>query len=133
MGSLAMLAQEENMPTRCLGAVLCVTTRISNTGDVPGVEIAQLYLGFPVGTGEPPKVLRGFQRLAELAPGASADITFPLTERDLQVFAPEANGWVMPDGGFRIFVGASSRDDRLTSSFAVCKGSVSLEAQPCKS
>merc|ERR1712061_852516 len=44
-------------------AIICVTADVANVGSRDGVEIAQLYLGFPGDAGEPPKVLRGFHRL----------------------------------------------------------------------
>ncbi len=50
---------------------------VKNTGPVHGAEVAQLYLGFPPSAGEPPQVLRGFQKL-HLAPGAEATATFNL-------------------------------------------------------
>jgi hypothetical protein len=43
---------------------LTATFAIKNTGGVYGAEIAQLYLGFPADAGEPPKVLRGFRKVA---------------------------------------------------------------------
>ena len=52
-----------------------VSVTIKNTGPVHGAEVAQLYLGFPPSAGEPPQVLRGFQKL-HLAPGAEATATF---------------------------------------------------------
>merc|ERR1712113_734575 len=36
-----------------LSYTLFVSARITNMGDVGGVEVAQLYLSFPDGTGEP--------------------------------------------------------------------------------
>merc|ERR1712228_831439 len=35
-------------------AVLCITATVSNSGGVSGIEVAQLYMGFPAGLGEPP-------------------------------------------------------------------------------
>ena len=54
-----------------------ISVTIKNTGPVHGAEVAQLYLGFPPSAGEPPQVLRGFQKL-NLAPGAEATATFNL-------------------------------------------------------
>lgn len=39
-----------------------VTADIQNTGGVYGCEVPQLYLAFPESAGEPPKVLRDFNR-----------------------------------------------------------------------
>ena len=74
-----------------------------------GAEVAQLYLGFPAAAGEPPQVLRGFQKL-HLAPGAEATATFELGAGDLSVWSAEKHEWSPVSGKFGVFVGASSRD-----------------------
>jgi beta-glucosidase len=43
---------------------------VANAGAVAGAEVAQVYLGFPASTGEPPKRLVGWQK-APLHAGAS--------------------------------------------------------------
>ena len=52
-----------------------VSAVITNTGKRAGSDVAQLYLGDPPATGEPPRELEGFQRVS-LAPGASARVSF---------------------------------------------------------
>jgi beta-glucosidase len=47
-----------------------VSFTLANTGARPGAEVAQVYVGFPAWTGEPPRQLKGFQKVA-LDPGAS--------------------------------------------------------------
>jgi beta-glucosidase len=54
-----------------------VSVTVKNVGATHGAEVAQLYLGFPPSAGEPPQVLRGFQKL-HLAPGSEATATFEL-------------------------------------------------------
>ena len=53
-----------------------VTAVISNTGNMPGQEVAQLYVGIPY-AGTPLKQLRGFEKLS-LNPGESAVASFDL-------------------------------------------------------
>ena len=68
--------------------------------------------------GEPPRVLRGFARTL-LAPGQSQTVTVSLRKRDIAVWDNVAQQWTVPRGTFNVFVGASSRDIRLTGSFTV--------------
>merc|ERR1719277_1581190 len=75
-------------PIECEDALVCVQVRIRNTGQRAGVEVAQLYLTFPDGLGEPAGQLRGFSRLPKLAPGASTIASFPLRAQDLQIYHP---------------------------------------------
>lgn len=60
-----------------------ISATIKNSGGVDGTEIPQLYLGFPAGAGEPPKVFRGFDELI-LPAGSSNTVTFALNQRDLR-------------------------------------------------
>jgi len=62
-----------------------VSVSVKNVGDVDGAEVPQLYLGFPASAQEPPKQLKGFQKI-QLKAGASATVTFPLTDRDFSIW-----------------------------------------------
>ena len=59
-----------------------VTATITNTGSVAGADVAQMYVGDPAASQDPPEQLTGFQRVT-LNPGQSATVTFPLTIHDL--------------------------------------------------
>ncbi|KAH9856097.1 glycoside hydrolase superfamily [Lenzites betulinus] len=89
-----------------------VTFTIHNTGPVDGTEIAQLYVHFPSGAGEPPSVLRGFVDVA-VPRGASKQAKITLSRYDLSVWDVQAQGWVKPSGAITFSVGTSSRDFRL--------------------
>ena len=86
--------------------VLNVSASITNTGSVAGHEIAQLYVA--LGEGEPPKVLRGFDKLWIL-PGETVRFEAQLLRRDVSVWDTERQEWVIREN-VRLFVGASSRD-----------------------
>ena len=93
--------------------VATVTATITNSGPVTGAEVAQLYIGLPSSApASPPKQLRGFQKLS-LAPGKSGTVTFQLRRKDLSYWDVGAQKWMVPEGRFAVFVGASSRDIRL--------------------
>lgn len=95
--------------------VATVAAVVTNVGTAAGAEVAQLYLAIP---GGPPRQLRGFTKLP-LTPNVAAAAVFPLTRRDVSVWDVARQGWVVPPGEFGVFVGASSRDIRLTGSFTV--------------
>lgn len=94
--------------------VATVSATITNTGSVAGDEVAQLYLS--LGDGEPPKVLRGFERLT-IAPGASATFTADLTRRDVSVWDTTVQNWVEVSNP-TVFVGASSRNLPLSGTLS---------------
>jgi hypothetical protein len=91
---------------------------LTNTGGRTGAEVPQLYLGFPAAAGEPPKLLKGFQKIS-LSPGQTQHVTFNLNWEDLANWDATARGWIVTLGQFQVLVGASSRDIRLTGSFTV--------------
>lgn len=117
------------------GAGVTVVVTIRNAGAVPGTEIPQLYLAFPVNAGEPPKVLRGFDEVF-LQAGTSSSVTFSLNQRDLRlvldskrwmvpsnadhidsIWDVPSQSWVRPSGTFTAYVGSAHSDIRLQGTF----------------
>ncbi|KAL4929364.1 glycoside hydrolase superfamily [Aspergillus undulatus] len=89
--------------------ILTISADITNTGDVAGAEVAQLYLSFPEAAKAPVRQLRGFAKVY-LEPGESQTVTFPIQRRDLSIWDSEAQGWKVEQGGFVARLGRSSRD-----------------------
>ena len=77
----------------------------------------QCYLSFPANAGEPLRVLRGFESLLDISPGASTVATFTISQRDRSVWDVAAHAWRTVAGQFTVAIGASSRDIRLTATF----------------
>lgn len=90
-----------------------VSATITNTGDVAGDEVVQVYVS--LGGNEPKVVLRGFDRLT-IAPGESKTFTADLTRRDLSVWDTAKQDWAAPAGPVVVKVGASSRNLPLSMS-----------------
>jgi beta-glucosidase len=86
---------------------------ITNTGDRPGAEVAQLYLTDPASAGEPPYQLKGFQKVM-LAPGQTKVLTFPISRQDMSYYRA---GWVAAPGRYLVSIGSSERDLALAGSF----------------
>ncbi len=91
------------------GRTVKVTARISNLGTRADSEVAQVYVGFPAGAGEPPKRLAGFQRVTT-APGGSGRVDITLPASAFELWDQKAKAWSSPPGRYRIMVGRSSRD-----------------------
>ncbi|MFE2347150.1 discoidin domain-containing protein [Kitasatospora cineracea] len=99
------------------GGRATVTATVTNTGSRAGTEVAQLYVGAPADTGEPPHQLKGFQRIT-LAPGASGTVSFTVTAHDLAHWDTGSGNWTATAGSYQILVGDSSRHLPLTGSLA---------------
>jgi beta-glucosidase len=90
---------------------------VTNSGTRDGAEVAQVYVGMPAAAGEPPKQLKGFQKLT-IAAGMSAHASVALDARAFQTWDTTSHAWVTASGTHTIFVGASSRDIKLMGTVA---------------
>jgi beta-glucosidase len=95
-----------------------VQCRVSNVGPRPGKEIVQLYLEDLIASvATPVKQLRGFAKL-EIEPGETKTCSFTLTPDDLALYDASLRRVVEP-GRFRVMLGSSSEDIRLSGEFEV--------------
>ena len=95
-----------------------VSLDVKNTGAREGDEVVQLYtrdLVSSVTTYE--KNLRGFERV-HLKPGETRTLTFTLKPEDLALW-DRSMRFVVEPGAFRVMVGSSSEDIRLTGEFNI--------------
>ncbi|KAJ3401673.1 hypothetical protein HDU80_005819 [Chytriomyces hyalinus] len=94
---------------------LSVSLKLANVGDVAGHEVVQLYIAFPEAAQEPPKILKGFEKVF-VDVGQETTVKFQLSRKDLRVWGNE--GWENVTGEYGVLVGGSSRDIRLEANFS---------------
>lgn len=95
-----------------------VTCKVTNTGRREGDEVVQLYIRDVVSSVTTyVKVLRGFERVT-LAPGETREVRFTLTPADLALWDKD-NRFVVEPGDFKVMIGSSSEDIRLTGELRV--------------
>jgi beta-glucosidase len=93
------------------------TMTVTNTGDVAGDDVVQLYVHDPVASiSQPVRRLRGFQRVT-LAPHESRTITFTLDRSDFG-FYDNSGRFVVEPGAIDVFAGDSS-DATMQATFTV--------------
>ena len=91
---------------------IIVTTEITNTGEVDGEEIAQLYIRDNVSSvTRPVKELKGYQRVF-LKAGETKKIKFTVNSESLAFYDIDMN-YVVEPGTFTIMTGSSSNDKDL--------------------
>ena len=92
---------------------------ISNSGSVPGAEIAQLYIGKKdAEIFRPLLELKGFAKVF-LNPGESRELEICLDDRAFRYFNVKSNKWEIEGGSYEIMIGASVEDIRLQGSVSV--------------
>jgi beta-glucosidase len=84
-----------------------VSATITNVGRTAGADVAQLYLGDPARTHEPPRQLAGFRKVS-LRPGNSARIHFTITPQQTWWWDQAQKGWTQSPGVYRVYVGDAS-------------------------
>jgi beta-glucosidase len=91
---------------------------VTNTGKVDGSEVPQLYLSFPAEAEEPPKILRGFERVY-LAVGESKQVTLTLAQRDISYWNVVTQKWTVAPGDYTVVISTSAdnADVKLKGSF----------------
>jgi beta-glucosidase len=81
--------------------------RIKNTGGVAGADVAQVYVAMPRAAGEPPRQIKGFEKV-ELAPGRSKTVSIRLGPTSFVHWSGSRQTWVVSAGRYTIYVGDSS-------------------------
>ncbi len=112
--------QRGSSPTVREGVNITLTFDVTNTGPREGDEVVQLYthqLVTTVTTYE--KNLRGFERI-HLKPGETKTVSFTLKPEDLALWDRQMH-FVVEPGKFKVIIGSSSEDIRLTGDFEVLK------------
>jgi beta-glucosidase len=99
---------------------LQLSVTISNTGQVDGEEIVQLYIRDKVGSIARPVIeLKDFKKI-KLKAGESGTIQFFIDREKLSFYNQQLQ-WVAEPGDFDLMIGASSKDIRLKDSFELVK------------
>ena len=95
------------------GLKVCVN--VTNTGDVPGDEVAQLYIRrlSPSKTVHPLRRLIGFERLRDLAPGEGRSAEFTVDPGDLEIYVEELGKKCIEPGKYLVYVGGSCLDEKV--------------------
>ncbi|KAK1831265.1 putative glycoside hydrolase [Podospora conica] len=90
-----------------------VEADVSNTGEVAGTEVPQLYVQLG-GQENPWGVLRGFDDVY-LEPGETKTVVFELTRRDISNWNTTSQNWEIWSKEKAVFVGSSSEKIRLNA------------------
>jgi beta-glucosidase len=95
------------------GLTVRVGFDVTNIGQMPGADVAQLYISDPSAKdSRPERELKGFQKV-RLAPGQTKHLTLTLGARDFSYWDESAHHWTIDPGRFVVHVGDSSENTPL--------------------
>lgn len=101
------------------GGRLDVSVTVTNTGDIAGKTVVQIYVAPPAdGMFRPVRELRAFTKVA-LAPGESKLVTMPLDSRAFAYFDTAAGNWRVDSGEYTVEAASSSRCIELAEKVTV--------------
>lgn len=95
--------------------MLTVKVTVTNTGNVAGKEVVQLYVApkNECSLVRPVHELKAFGKV-ELEPSESKQIELNLNAKDFSIYDVDKKAFVVVHGNYELQIGASSRDIRLT-------------------
>lgn len=86
---------------------------VTNTGDVAGKEVVQLYVSAPAGGLDKPACeLRSFGKTQLLQPGESQTLTFDVDAYSLASYNPTSHRWETAAGDYKLSFAANVEDVR---------------------
>lgn len=92
-----------------------IAVTVTNTGDMDGAEVVQMYVGLPNAVVfRPGKELKGFAKVF-LKTGESRRVKIPFDDKTFRYWNVKTNHWEIEQGTYEIMVGASVQDIRLTA------------------
>ncbi|WP_026490340.1 glycoside hydrolase family 3 C-terminal domain-containing protein [Butyrivibrio sp. XBB1001] len=91
-----------------------ISFTIKNVGQMEGAEVAQMYVSLPdAKVFRPEKELKGFAKVF-LKPGESKKVEIAFDDKTFRYWNVKTNKWEVEGGQYKILLGASSADIRLT-------------------
>lgn len=97
------------------GQALTVSVEVTNSGEVAGKEVVQLYLSAPQGElAREALALKAFAKV-HLNPGETKTVPLVLNWQDFACFHPALATWVVDSGEYQLHIARSSRDITMST------------------
>lgn len=97
-----------------------VQVTVTNTGNVNGKDVVQLYVKAPKGElDKPERELKGFAKTKELAPGESCTVTIHIAESSLASYNEKTSRWETDPGKYVFMASKDASDCQLKKAVKV--------------
>ena len=107
--------------TPVLNDKIQVSVSVTNTGNLAGKEVAELYVSaLGIKMDKPVKELKAFAKTKLLQPGESQTLSFDLTSADLASFNSASSTWVTEAGDYTVSFG-NAEQNFASASFKISK------------
>jgi len=104
---------------------LTASVEISNTGEVAGREVVQVYISAPQGNLVKPGIeLINFGKTKLLQPDESETLSFDINARDISSFDEQTGAWIAEKGEYTLKIGSSSTQTEQTANFSLSETKV---------
>jgi beta-glucosidase len=105
------------------GKTIAADFTVTNTGKHAGAEVAQIYALVPLPKGGERRRLIGWSKV-ELAAGETKQVRVTADPRLLAHFDEDATNWRIDKGTYRVEIGDSARDVKLSGSAKIAAGTL---------
>ncbi|WP_421879249.1 glycoside hydrolase family 3 C-terminal domain-containing protein [Marinoscillum sp.] len=106
----------DTLITKLKNDTIYASTRVTNTGDIAGKEVVQLYFSkVNSSIDRPVQELKEFAKTDILEPGESEELTFRIPVSELSYWNESSDEWSLENGVYEVRAGASSRDIKKIS------------------
>lgn len=96
-----------------------VSFTLTNTGEMDGAQVAQLYLGCKNGkVFRPARELKGFQKVF-LKAGESSRVTIRLDDKAFRYFNTNTDRWEVETADYELMVGSNAEDIELSATLTI--------------
>lgn len=103
----------------CMEDKMDIKVKVTNTGDIPGSEVIQLYISDSKSTlPKPIKELKDFAKVF-VNPGETKEITFNLDKSYFSSYDSDLGQWVAEEGYYNIILASSSAEEDVWGTLKV--------------
>ncbi len=107
-----------------------VELTVTNTGDMDGAEVVQMYVGLPNAiVFRPEKELKGFAKVF-LKAGESKKVKIPFDDKTFRYWNVKTDKWEVETGTYNVMIGSSVADIQLTGTIERKGNNIGLPYNP---
>ena len=99
-------------------ATVVASMKLSNIGSTAGKEVVQVYVMYPAAAMEPPKLLKGFEKVF-LEAGEETDVAIMIETSDLRIWDERTEDWSLVAGEYTFLAGFSAGNIILQQSIHI--------------